>query len=223
MNHERSTAMTEANIRTRLQKKGADMSAIAGTVVLQPALLPEVFKGLSSENPRTKYGSMKVLRTISEKDPAILASRLGRFIGLLDSDNTFLRWGAIQIVANLAVVDSRKRIEKIFDEYFAPIRGPVMITAGNIIGSAPKIALAYPKLADRIAQEILRTERATYQTPECRNIALGHAITALDQFFDSLQEKQRVIAMVTRQLHNPRNATRKKAERFLKRHALLPS
>jgi hypothetical protein len=212
--------MTEASIRTRLQKKGADLKTIAGTVVLQPALLSVLFKGLASENPRTRYGSMKVLRTISEKDPAILASRLGRFIGLLDSDNTILRWGAIQIVANLAAVDSRKRIEKIFDKYFAPIRGPVMVTAGTIIGGAPKIALAYPELADRIAQEILRAERATYQTPECRNIALGHAITALDQFFDSLQGKQRVIAMVTRQLHNPRNATRKKAERFLQNRAL---
>ena len=67
---------------------------------------------------------------------------------------------------------------------------------------------------------LLKVEDATYQTPECRNVALGHVITAFDQLFDQITRKRAVLQLVTRQLANRRAATRKKAEKFLrKRHA----
>jgi hypothetical protein len=100
-------------------------------------------------------------------------------------------------------------------QYLEAIRGPVIITAANTIRSAAKIALAKPRLADQIAKGILRVEEARYQTPECRNVALGHAITSLRQFFPQIQDRGPVLAMVRRQLGNARSATRWKAAVFL--------
>ena len=94
-----------------------------------------------------------------------------------------------------------------------------MITAANVIGSAAKIALAKPELVDKIARQILKVEKAEYQTAECRNVAIGHAIKSLDQFFDHVSQQQAVVKFVRRQLTNRRNAVRKKAAEFLKRHA----
>jgi hypothetical protein len=91
-----------------------------------------------------------------------------------------------------------------------------MITAGNIMRSAAKIALAKPRFADRIAKEIMRVEKARYQTPECRNVALGHAIVSLQGFLPQIHNRAVVLTMVRRQVSNPRGATRRKAERFLK-------
>ena len=90
-----------------------------------------------------------------------------------------------------------------------------MIAAANTIQGAADIALAKPHLADRIATEIIKVDRAHYATPECRNVAVGHAIQALDRFFEHIQKKDSVLAFVESQFDNPRPATRKKAEQVL--------
>jgi hypothetical protein len=46
------------------------------------------------------------------------------------------------------------------DDYLAPIRGPVMITAANTIKGAVIIARAKPHLAAKIAGALMRVERA---------------------------------------------------------------
>ena len=210
--------MNESTLLTQIARKKSDKDAIADKVVRQPELLAEVFEGLKSDTPEIKYGCSKVLRLVSERKPAVLYPSLDLFVGLLDCDNSFLKWDAARIVGNLAAVDSRKRIERMLDRYLQPIRGDVMITAANVIGSAAKIALAKPGLADKIARQILKVEKAEYQTAECRNVAIGHAITSLDRFFDLISQKQAVVRFVRRQLTNRRNAVRKKATEFLKRH-----
>jgi hypothetical protein len=106
------------------------------------------------------------------------------------------------------------------DAYLVPISGPNMIDAANVIRGAAAIALAKPYLADTIARRIFRVERAAYRTPECRNVAIGHAIRALEQFFAATDDKHSIQLFVSRQTGNPRPATRSKAERFLQRWPL---
>jgi hypothetical protein len=92
-----------------------------------------------------------------------------------------------------------------------------MITAANTIAGAALIAAAHPQLAPRIVRAILRVESARYQTDECRNVAIGHAITALGTLGPEARQSKAVVSFVRRQLANPRPAARKKAEAFLKR------
>jgi hypothetical protein len=63
---------------------------------------------------------------------------------------------------------------------------------------------------------VLNVDRARYQSPECRNVAIGHAVLALGDFFDLLQHPAPVLRFVRKQIKNSRPATRKKAEQFLK-------
>jgi len=101
---------------------------------------------------------------------------------------------------------------RLLADYLAPIAGPVMITAANAIAGAAKIGASHPGFSKKIIAAILQVEHAHYQTDECRNIAIGHAITALATIGKSTPT---VLAFVERQLCNPRPATRKKAEAFL--------
>jgi hypothetical protein len=137
----------------------------------------------------------------------------------LEGEIRLLRWDSSRILGNLARADSEGRIEKLLDRYLAPIAGRELIAAANAIQGAADIALAKPHLADRIAAEILKVRRARYATPECRNVAAGHAIQALDRFFGHIQNKKPVLAFVESELVNPRPATRKKAEKFWARWA----
>jgi len=50
---------------------------------------------------------------------------------------------------------------------------------------------------------------------------MGHAIQSLDRFFDLIGNREEVLEFVRAQLGNSRNATRKKAESFLKRRPAL--
>ena len=96
-------------------------------------------------------------------------------------------------------------------------KGPDIILSSL---TSPGEKLNPAELVDRIARKILRVQTVRYKTAECRNIALGHAIDSLDLFCDRITDKEPVLAMVRKQVRNSRNSTRKKAERFLRRHRL---
>jgi hypothetical protein len=177
----------------------------------------ELFEGLGSKTARVRYGAAKGLRTVSEQAPDLLYPRWDSLVRMLDDDNAFMRWGAQQILGNLAAADRENRFEPVFDRFFAPISGREMIGAANAIVAGAGIALAKPHLADRIVKELLKVERASYCTPECRNVAIGHAIKSFDRLLDYVRKKRSVRAFVIRQLDNPRPATHKKAERLVKR------
>jgi hypothetical protein len=183
----------------------------------EPGEIVRLISGLAAKKARTKYGCSKTLRILAERRPDLLYPRFAFFAKLIESDNTFLKWDAIRIVASLAAVDTEGKFERIFRKYFRPIAGPVMITAAHSIAGGGRIALARPLLSDRIATELLKVEGASYATAECLNVALGHAIGSVDRFFGQLRRKKRVLDFVRRQLANSRPATRKKAERFLRR------
>lgn len=210
------------SLQTEITKKAVKLEMLAERVFRQPALLHEVFNGLGADKARTKYGCLKLLRTISEKRPDILYPEIGRLFRLLDNNSKIFKWGAIIIIGNLAAVDSDRKIDGILDRYLQPISGHVMITAANAIGGAGKIARAKPQLADRIARAVLRVETASYQTEECRNVAIGHAVKSLELFFLCLKEPQPVIEFVERQVNNRRNAVKRNAVRFLKKHKHVP-
>ena len=107
----------------------------------------------------------------------------------------------------------------VLERFFAGIRGGVLVTAANTMAAGARIVAARPELADRIAAEILTVSHAEYASPECRNVAMGHAIAALEEFVGRLCYPRAVFRFVRRQLRNPRLATRTRAERFLLRHA----
>ena len=180
-----------------------------------PRRLPEIIRGLHADKPRIKYGCAKALRLLSEQRPDLLYPHFDFFVGLLDHPNTILQWDAAFVLSHLVRVDRQDQFAAIFPKYFAPIPGPVMITAANVIQGAARIAHAKPPLADRIAAQVLKVATARYATAECRNVAIGHAIVGLGQMLPLLRRPAPVVQFVRRQARNPRPATRKKALWFL--------
>jgi hypothetical protein len=209
--------MADSKLLEQISHKDSDKEALAKTVINRPERLSELFEGLNSDQANIKYGCDKVLRIISENKPSLLYPKIDFFVGNLINDNNFFKWSAIHIIANLASVDSDGKIEACMSRYSAPIPGPVLTTAANVIKGMAKIARAKPHLTEGIAKELLKVETANYKTKECRNIALGQAITAFGEFFHLIQKKELVIQLIEKQLKSTRTATKKKAEAFLKR------
>jgi len=179
-------------------------------------MIEELLLSLDSDKPGIRYGAAKALRQCSVEHPAEVYPHFDRFLALMEGDNTFLRWGSERILGNLAAVDRDNKFEDVLDRFLAPVTGHEMISAANVIAAAAQIACAKPHLSDRIARAILKVSHATYATPECRNVAIGHALRAFDRFFPHLQDRRPVLAFARKHLTNSRPATRRHAERFLK-------
>jgi hypothetical protein len=176
-------------------------------------LIADLLAGLGAKTARIKFGAAKSLEHLSRQSPELLYPHFDFFAAMLGHENQILSWNAMLTLANLAPVDSEGKLDLILDAYLSPISGPALITAANAIRGAARIAAAKPHLAKRITRAILRVERAAYPTPECRNVAIGHALRA----FDVLPPTRAIRGFARRHLANPRPATAAKAAQLLRR------
>ena len=155
--------MSKSNILEAFAAKGADVGVIADRLAKNSKQIQTLIGALQVEKSPKKYAYEKALRLASERQPELIYPYFDFFCSLLDNDNNFLKWGAIMTVANLTAVDTQNKFEAIFKKYFAPINGPTMVTAANIIGSSVAVARAKPALTDAITREILKVEKARFE------------------------------------------------------------
>lgn len=187
---------------------------------MQESTRPEhLLSTLESAQACVKFGASKALCQLARDDPARLYRHFAAVAKGLRGNHSILRWNTMLTLAHLAKVDKEKKLDGLLRVYLKPIRGPHLIDAGNTIRGAALIAEAKPYLAPVIVRNILKVERATYATPECRNIAIGHALTALTRLLPLLGEARALRRFATRQHGNSRPATRKKAEKLLARRS----
>lgn len=213
------------DIVKKIAEKKSDKEKIVIDAIQAPDCIPELLEGLNHKKGSIKLGCDKVLRFISEQNPELIYPYFDNFVKILESENTFLKWGAIITISNLAAVDSKNKFEKIFEKYYSPITDKVMVTAANIIGNSWKIALAKPKLTEKIVIEILKAEKTNYEykgelSPECSNVVFGHMIDSFSQFYDKIENKKPVDGFVKKQLNNMRKPVVKKAEKFIKKYKI---
>ncbi|MDD5502536.1 MAG: hypothetical protein PHH26_03610 [Candidatus Thermoplasmatota archaeon] len=201
-----------------LAKKEDNSEKIAKIALASPDALAEVIGAISSKNARAKFKAAKVLSIASEKAPEKLYSEWNFFVKLLTHKNKVLVWNAIRIIGNLTAADKEGKFEKIFNDFYGLMKSGSLITAANIVGISGRIANFKPKLADRIARELLRSAKVPLPTSECRNILMGHAMVAFGEFYGKLgpEIKKKVAEFGNGLLENSRPGTRQKAEEFLK-------
>jgi hypothetical protein len=174
-------------------------------------------KDLESDKPQIKYCCVKNLIKISKENPEALYTDFDLFVRLLNDQNNIMKWTGIIVIGGLSKVDKQGKVDKILPRLFKLLNSGKMITANNTIGALTEIALAKPKYQKKIADEILKVENYKYDTSECRCIACGRVILALEQFPNNIKKQKKVIEFVKRQTRSRRPATAKKADKLLKK------
>jgi hypothetical protein len=173
------------------------------------------FADLASDNPGTKYRRAKHLLAVAKEHPEQLYPHRQVFTRLLKGENTILKWMAIDIIGCLSSAGKNTRVDTLLKSLSGFLHGGKLITANHAIGALARVALAKPAYRDRVTAELLTVEHSSYETEECRNIALGKVIEALGLYCTAAGDNKRVMNFVSRQTTNGRPATRKKAEKFL--------
>ena len=207
----------EGIVVAELDQKEDFSGEMAEKAVKNPQLIPVLLNMVCSDITRVKFRSLKVLKIISGKNPEMVYPHVDFFIKLLDNDNKVILWNTMDILANLSTVDSQERINRIFEKFYGFLSDESMVTAGHVVDNSWKIAKAKPEYLNEVTGKLLGLE-TMQRDRECKNILLGKAILSFDKYFDEIKDKEEVIAMVKRQSNNSKNATKVKAERFLRKH-----
>ncbi|NIM60020.1 MAG: hypothetical protein GTO16_13930 [Candidatus Aminicenantes bacterium] len=209
--------MVESNILNEVSKKEINAEILAKKVIKNPRSLPDIMEGFLSDAANIRFKSAKILVLISKEKSELLLPYFNFFAGHLGNKNTILKWNAMDVISNLAPADSEKKFDKLFKKFYSMLYEGSLITAAHVVEGSAIIANTKPYLEEKITQEILKIGKIPLPSEECRNILKGHAIKAFDQYFDQSRSKDKIIDFVRKELNNTRNATRKKAEKFLKK------
>ena len=204
-------------IAKALNAPSPDLFQLAKQAEGDPELLLGAIDALGSVSPRARVAASKLLCMVSEKSPQVLYPHFEALARVFRNETSALKRNATLMLANLASVDHEGKLDAILDEYLAPLSGPYLTDAANVLRGAAVIAQSKPYLADRIAKAILFVECADYSSHACHNVAIGHAVGALAGLLSHIRDLHAVQLFVRRQVHNPRHATSNKARRLLKK------
>lgn len=200
-----------------------DLEAFVREVLQKPEYMPVLFAIIKNDPSSAKFYCEKVIRIVSERHPELVYPYFEEVAELIESLNSFIKWGAIITLSNLAAVDTENKFVSVYEKYFGLIAADAMVTAGNVIGNAWKIILSKPEFEQDITKRLLRIPENTYlhkgePSPECRNILCGHAINCFEKYFELAHDKNGILAFASAQMHNPRKQVAKKAAAFMKKH-----
>jgi len=184
--------------------------------VTDEVTLREILKGLVSKNETFRYNCFKTLFQISKNKPSILYSEWGYFLNLLESSNSYHRMSAIKILSNLIQVDTKNKFDLIFGQYFSHLNDESMIVARYLAGSAGEIARAKPYLLDKIVEKLLEID-STHHEEGRKDLIKHDIIQSFSEFFEGINEKDRILSFAEKQLNCSSPKTRKAAKEFVER------
>ena len=203
-----------------LVNKTITKKELLDSVKQDSGLIPLLLTGLGSSKAAVRYGCAKVLMDFSKDEPQKLYPHMDSFIELLDSKYRILMWNALAILANLTRVDSDKKFDAVFDKYYSFLDNDYMVTVANVVGNSATIALAKPYLIPKITDEILKVQDLSltpHLTEECKRVIAQQAITTFDEFFDNVEQKDKVVSFVKLHVDSSRKKLKVAAEAFLEK------
>jgi len=207
----------------RLKAK-PDLNLFVVEVIENTTILNALFEIVLTETSSIKYQCTKIIRMVGEQKPELLYPYFEDIVKWLHHKNSFIKWDGIQTLSNLSAVDYEDMFGAIYQDYFALIQDPQMITAANVIGNAWKIVLAKPELETYITRRLLEVPKIIYMhkgepSPECNCIVCGKVLECFEHYFVYSANQAAMINFAEGQLRSCRKAVVKKAEDFLRQHS----
>ncbi len=219
----RGIAMESTPLKNRLKEK-ADIDTLVQEVINEPSMIAELIDIINTDKSSVKFLCTKIIRLVSEKNPHIVYDYFDEVVKFIYSRNSFVKWDGVTILSNLAIIDSEGKFDSICEKYFDLIRDPQMITAGNVVGNAWKIAINKPQYESYITRCMLSVPDIIYYnkgkpSTECNNVLCGHVIDCFEKYYLVSNNKPEILLFIRGQLKNSRKPVVKKAERFLKKYS----
>jgi hypothetical protein len=170
--------------------------------------------GLTAKDEIFRYNCFKVLRQVSDSQPALLYPDWDFLARLLDSPNAYHRASGAQLLSRLACADPERRFDALFDRYFDLMDDDKFMVSRLAVQSAGRIAKARADLQARITDRLLRVDLTHHKHPD---LAKADVIQAFAEYVEVSSKRERIVAFVRAQADSASPKTRQAAKEFLQR------
>jgi len=171
-----------------------------------------------NKDEKLRNHAFRSLMLLAQKHPEALLPRWDDLARLLKGGHSFSKYPAIQILAELATVETGGRFEKAFRAHYGLLDDESIAVAAHIAGLSGKIAKARPALEPRITEKLLTID-GTHFYQGRKDLIKGHAIESFAEYFSQAKDKRTILEFVQQQKAAASPRTRKAARRFLERFA----
>ena len=196
------------------EKKGVNPEALARMALEDEKVLQKAFDGVLSKSDVVRQNSFQALNFLSEKYPESVYGRWDFFANLIRKGNSFHKYIAVWIIANLTKADHENKFEKLFNDYYGLLGDKSVIPAGHVAAKSGIIALAKPELQAEITNRLLDIDNTVQRH---KDLVKSGAIDAFDAYFEKSKDQARIIEFVKAQLNCESPKTRKIAKEFLEK------
>lgn len=184
--------------------------------------IPLLLGIMETEKSAAKFLAEKAIRKISEERPDLLGPYFDRIVQLLESPNSFIKWGVILTIPNLLKTIQPSQWKQAREKYLASLRSQNVAEFGNIVSAVKKIISLYPEEEKTIIPILLHIDTQVFLhhgeiSPECMNVAKGHILDCFAESYESSAFKKEMLVFAEDNKENPRNQVRIKANRLLKK------
>lgn len=197
-----------------LEDKCAEPEALAKDALEDEKVLQDLLNGVLSKNDVVRQNSFKTLNYLSKNHPESIYGKLDFFADLIRRGNSFHKYIAIWIIANLTKADPENKFEKLFDDYYGLLGDKSVIPAAHVAAKSGKIALAKPELQAEITSKLLDIDSTVQKH---KDLVKASAIEAFDAYFEKSKDQAKIIEFVKAQLNCESPKTRKMAKEFLEK------
>jgi len=201
-----------------ISKKDAIKQAdsIVKKVLKEHDFLSEVLKSIRAKEDSIRYPNAIAFEILSEKHPEIIYLEWDFLLNLLKSKNAYHKAIAISTIANLTLIDDKKKFNMIFNEFFDLIDNKSVIVARKLAIYSGRIAKAKPLLRSKITEILLQIDEIQHN-PNHIDLIKGDIIESFSEYFKDIKEKKEVLNFVKAQLNSSSPSTVKKAKDFLRK------
>ena len=197
-----------------IESKESTPESVAEKALKDEKVLQELLNGVLSKKDVVRQNSFQTLNFLSEKHPERIYGKWNFFANLIRRGNSFHKYIAIWIIANLTKADPENKFEKLFDDYYGLLGDKSVIPAGHVAAKSGTIALAKPELQSKITNRLLEIDNTVQRH---KDLVKSGAIEAFDAYFEQSKDQKRILEFVKVQLDCESPKTRKMAEGFLEK------
>ena len=178
---------------------------------------------IENDKSSVKFLCEKIIRRLSETQPEALYPYFERMSKLINSPNSFIKYGFILTLPNLIPVDCDGKWNGFIEQYITLLDTDSIAVFGNTVTSLWKVLEKYPGYEKVILPKLLNIDGHRFMhknavSPECVNVAKGHILDFFDKTYPNSKYKKDMLNFAEKNIDNTRNRVRIKAKAFLKKN-----
>jgi hypothetical protein len=208
----------ELDLLTRLlNEEDPDIEYLSNLATGSDEALKQLIDGLTFTVDNYRYNCNTVMVNLARNAPKLVYPYWDNLAGLLESENTYHRCSAINILPHLIPADGGLKFQGILDRYFRLLDDQSVIPPCYIARNCGTIASHLPEAVQQIVKELLAVDGTQHKQGR-KDLIKADIIQAFDQIYEQVENKAEVFGFVEDQLNCSSPKTRKVAKAFLKNH-----